>query len=89
MRSAQDVMNSVPQTVDPIDQYLTVLSQTKSMLERDVPRIQQGINNILGSNSLLQTPNGIPQNLGPNAYNAFSNGYANFKPASTSPQDGT
>ena len=88
MRSAQDVMNSNPQA-DPIDQYLTILSQTKSMLERDVPRIQQGVNTILGSNSLLQAPNGIPQNLGPNAYNAFSNGYANFKPSTVSPEDGT
>jgi hypothetical protein len=89
MRSAQDVMNSVPKTVDPIDQYLTVLSQTKSMLEKDMPRIQQGVNSILGSNSLLQAPNGIPQNLGPNAYNAFGKGYASSIPSSTSPKDGT
>lgn len=89
MRTAADVMNAAPPQGDPIDQYLTLLGQTKARMEQDLPRIKQGVDEIMGSSSLgAMASNGIPKNLGPNSYDPYKSGQASFK-GPTSKQNGT
>ena len=80
MRSAADMMTASPSQGDPIDQYLTLLSQTKARMDQDLPRIKQGVDEIMGSSSIgNMIPNGIPKNLGPNSYDPYRSGQASFK----------
>jgi hypothetical protein len=80
MRSAADMMTATPPKGDPIDQYLTLLSQTKARMDQDLPRIKQGVDEIMGSSSIgNMIPNGIPKNLGPNSYDPYRSGQASFK----------
>jgi uncharacterized protein YuzE len=87
MRFASDVQPNVQQ--DPIDRYLGVLASTKAYLDQSLPKLDAGINQILGSSTGKLIPNGIPQNLGTNAYNPYKNGYANFNQASPNKSSGT
>lgn len=87
MRSASDIQPVVKQ--DPIDQYLGVLANTKNYMDQNLPRLEAGIDQILGSSMGKQIPNGIPQNLGPNAYEPYKSGYANFNQAAPTKNVGT
>jgi hypothetical protein len=87
MRFASDVQPVAKQ--DPIDQYLTTLAATKNYMDQNLPRLESGINQILGSSTGKMIPNGIPQNLGANAYEPYKSGYANFNQAGPPKTNGT
>lgn len=74
----------IPQTgsgLDPIDQYLGALAATKNYLDSAVPRLETGINQILGSSVGNNIPNSMPLT------NKISQSYGNNKGlASFSPQ---
>ena len=88
MRSALDTPATQP-TADPIDQYLNLLSSVKQQMDVAVPRMEQGINQILGGGTNKMIPNGIPKNLGTNAYDPSAVGRATFKPATNPFAGGT
>jgi len=88
MRSALDTPINPP-AADPIDQYLNLLSTVKQQMDVAVPRMEQGINQILSGGTGKMIPNGIPKNLGPNAYDPSAIGRASFKPATNPLQGGT
>lgn len=87
MRFASDIQPDVRQ--DPIDQYLGALANAKSYIDQNMPRIHSGISQIMGTSMGKQIPNGIPQNLGTNAYEPYKSGYANFNQAPPSKAAGT
>jgi hypothetical protein len=87
MRFASDVQPEIKQ--DPIDRYLGVLASTKNYMDQNLPRLESGIDQILGSSAGRQIPNGIPQNLGTNAYQPYKSGYANFNQATPNKVAGT
>lgn len=88
MRSALDTPIT-PQTQDPIDQYLNLLGQVKQQMDVAVPRMQAGIDSILGSSAGSMIPNGIPKNLGTNSYDPAAIGRATFNPATKPVLNGT
>ena len=87
MRFASDIQPEVRQ--DPIDQYLGALANAKSYIDQNMPRLDAGISQIMGTSMGKQIPNGIPQNLGANAYEPYKSGYANFNQAPPSKAAGT
>ena len=88
MRSALDTPLT-PQAPDPIDQYLNLLGAVKQQMDVAVPRMQQGIDAILGGGTRSMIPNGIPKNLGTNAYDPSAVGRASFKPSTNPASAGT
>ena len=76
------------QGVDPIDQYLNTLAQTKQYLDQAVPRLEQGIDQLL-----LQKPGNGGVYTGGNIQKANEqlgtyNGMASFKPNVVRPKQG-
>jgi len=47
---------------DPIDTYLATLAQVKSSMDENLPRLKNGIDEILGGSMGSMIPNGIPMN---------------------------
>jgi hypothetical protein len=88
MRSALDTPLNPP-APDPIDQYLNLLGTVKQQMDVAVPRMQQGIDAILSGGTGSMIPNGIPKNLGTNAYDPSAVGRASFKPITNPASSGT
>jgi len=76
------------QGVDPIDQYLNALSQTKQYLDKTVPRLEQGIDQILSPEAQNKSQyNGFNQQKADAALGTY-NGMASFTPNNTKPKQG-
>jgi hypothetical protein len=81
----------MPEAINPIDQYLTLLDQTKKQFDQVLPGMEQSVNNILGlppSNVFMNRATPLLQNAEKSAGNDL--GLATFSPQRTNPQiDGT
>jgi hypothetical protein len=79
------------EAINPVDQYLALLDQTKKQFDAILPGMEQGINKILGtgpSNVFMNRATPLRQNAEIAAGN--NKGLATFSPQKTNPQmDGT
>ena len=76
------------QGADPIDQYLTTLAQTKQYLDQTVPRLEQGIDQILSPESQNKSKYNGFNTQKANATLGSYNGMASFKPNNVKPKQG-
>jgi len=76
------------QGVDPIDQYLTTLAKTTQYLDQAVPRLEQGIDQILPPQAKNKSQyTGFNQQKADAALGTY-NGMASFTPNNTKPKQG-
>ena len=76
------------QGVDPIDQYLTALAKTTQYLDQAVPRLEQGIDQILPPQAKNKSQyTGFNQQKADAALGTY-NGMASFTPNNTKPRQG-
>jgi lipoprotein-anchoring transpeptidase ErfK/SrfK len=63
---------------DPIDQYLTRLNEVQQTLDKEMPRLEQGINSIMGDTQRAMIPNVMP--VAPNMHKELGSyaGMTNF-----------
>lgn len=81
-------MPPLNQGADPIDQYLNTLAQTKQYLDKTVPRLEQGIDQILSPETRNKSQyNGFNQQKADAALGTY-NGMASFKPNNAKPKQG-
>jgi hypothetical protein len=79
-------MPSVGQGADPIDQYLNTLAQTKQYLDETVPRLEQGIDQILSPQAQNKSRyTGFNSQKADEALGTY-NGMASFKPNNVKPK---
>jgi hypothetical protein len=81
----------MPEAINPIDQYLTLLDQTKKQFDAILPGLEQNVNSILGTGpSSVLLNRAIPLRQNAEKSTGDNAGLATFSPQRTNPQiDGT
>jgi hypothetical protein len=78
----------ISQGIDPIDQYLNTLAQTKQFIDQNLPRLEQGIDQILSPEAKNKSQyNGFARQKADTVLGTY-NGMATFSPNNTRPKQG-